>query len=699
VKRRSLLWRARRPLFLAALLVVAGISGVGYVLARVPLPEADATVETTFLYDADGNKLAELSGGENRTSVALDLMSPNLINAVLAAEDRTFFNHGGVNFAAIGRAAIADVRGQPLQGGSTITQQYVKLVFTGADRTLVRKLKEATLAVKLERELSKDEILERYLNRIYFGRGAHGAQAAAQAYFGVDVRDLDVAQSAYLAGLIRAPEAADATRDQAEATHRRDLVLQDMVEEGYVDDADRDAIVAAPVVALDRDTVVRDRVEAPEAGTQYFVEHVRRQLAERFGDARVNGGGLRVYTSLDVDLQRAAYDAVYNQTLNQPGDPAGALVSIDRDGYVRAMVGGNSWNTDGPYARVNFATGTDGGGTGRQAGSSFKPFVLATAVADGFTVESAFDAPAEMVFPGANAGQDYTVHNYEDAGYGRMNLVEATAKSVNTVYAKLIEAIGPGRVATFARDLGITSEVPAVMSITLGTPTVSVLEMADAYLTFATRGERVEPNTIVKVTDAEGNVLWEPAATRTRVMEEHEADIVNDVLQGVVRNGTGTRARLDTPAAGKTGTTQSYGDAWFVGYTPGLSTAVWLGFPDGQDHALRGVHGINVTGGTLPAEIWQRYMDVATDDERYRGDFVEPGDLGGELIPDAGRIREGEPTTTTSSSSTSSTSVPGESTTTTTTASGDATTTTTSTSTTSTTVVPATTSTTGPPTG
>jgi penicillin-binding protein 1A len=700
VKRRSLLWRARRPLFLAALLFVAGISGVGYVLARVPLPEADSPVETTFLYDADGNKLAELSGGENRTSVPLDQMSPNLINAVLAAEDRTFFNHGGVNFSAITRAAIADVRGQPLQGGSTITQQYVKLVFTGADRTLVRKLKEATLAVKLERELSKDEILERYLNRIYFGRGAHGAQAAAQAYFGKDVRDLDVAESAYLAGLIRAPEAADASRDADEATRRRDLVLQDMVEEGYVADADREVIVEAPVVALDRDTVVSDTVQHGEVGTQYFVEHVRRQLAERFGDARVNGGGLRVYTSLDVDLQRAAYDAVYG-TMNQDGDPAGALVSIDRDGYVRAMVGGNSWSTDSPYARVNFATGKDGGGTGRQAGSSFKPFVLATAVADGFTVESAFDAPAEMVFPGANAGSDYTVHNYDDAGFGRMNLVEATAKSVNTVYAKLIEAIGPGRVASFARDLGIKSEVPPLMSITLGTPTVSVLEMADAYLTFATRGERVEPNVIVKVTDADGNVLWEPGVKRTRVMEEREADIVNEVLQTVVRSGTGTRARLDTPAAGKTGTTQAYGDAWFVGYTPGLSTAVWLGFPDGQDHQLRGVHGINVTGGTLPAEIWQRYMDVATDDERYRGEFVDPGDLGGELIPDAGRIREGGATTTTSPTTTSSTSVPdGESTTTTTTADGDPTTTTTSSpTTTSTTVVTETTSTTGPPTG
>lgn len=690
--KRSIVWRLRRPLFLAALLFIAGISGVGYVLARVSLPEADAPVETTFLYDAAGNKLAELSGGENRTSVPLEQMSEHLIDAVLSTEDREFFNHNGVNFAAITRAAIADLRGQPLQGGSTITQQYVKLVFTGADRTIIRKLREATLAVKLERELSKTEILERYLNRIYFGRGAHGVQAAAQSYFRKDVRDLTVPEAAYLAGLIRAPEAADASRDPVEAKRRRDLVLQDMVEEGYVTDEDRDVMVTAPVVVRDRDSIVTEKVEAPEAGTQYFVEHVRRILAERFGDDAVNGGGLRVYTSLDVDLQRAAYDAVYNQTLNQEGDPAGALVAVDRDGYVRAMVGGKSWNADSPFARVNFATGADGGGTGRQAGSSFKPFVLATAVADGFSVESAFDAPAELVIPGANAGRDYTVRNYENAGYGRMNLVDATAKSVNTVYAKLIAAIGVERVALFARELGVKSEVPPLFSITLGTPTVSVLEMADAYLTFATRGERVEPNVIVKVTDADGRVLWEPPVTRTRVMEPREADIVTHVLEGVIRNGTGTRARLDTAAAGKTGTTQSYGDAWFVGYTPGLSTAVWLGFPDGQDHELRGVHGINVTGGSLPAEIWQRFMDVATDDQRYRGEFVDPGDLGGELLPDAGRLREEEETTTTSSTTTA---VPEESTTTTT--SGSTTTTeSTSTTTTTTTTVPTTTSTTGP---
>ena len=273
--KRSIIWRLRRPLFLAALLAIAGMSGVGYVLARVPLPEADPPVETTFLYDAHGNKLAELSGGENRTSVALEDVGDNLLNAVLASEDRDFFRHPGVNFASITRAAFADLRGKPLQGGSTITQQYVKLVFVGTERTIVRKLKEATLAIKLERKLAKEEILERYLNRIYFGRGAHGVQAAAEAYFRKGVGELTIPEAAYLAGLIRAPEAADSSRDPQEADRRRDLVLDAMVEEGYLEAGDRDEMVAIPVAAYTRarDDVVRDKIVGGDGHGDELVAH------------------------------------------------------------------------------------------------------------------------------------------------------------------------------------------------------------------------------------------------------------------------------------------------------------------------------------------------------------------------------------------------------------------------------------------
>ena len=676
--RRSVVWRYRRPLFLLSLVAITGLAGVGFVLARVPLPEEDIPVETTFLFDADGEKLAELSGGENRTSVSLEEISPHLVDAVLAAEDRDFFRHGGVDFGAIARAAFSDLRGNKLQGGSTITQQYVKLAYVGNERTIIRKLKEATLAVKLERKLSKEQILERYLNLIYFGRGAHGIEAAAAAYFGTTAAELDVAQSAYLAGLIRAPEAADATNDPAEADRRRDTVLTALEQQGHISASDRDALAAIPVAAYvrPRGEVVEDKIIGGDAGTQYFVEHVRRQLAARFGDARVNGGGLRVYTSLDLDLQRAAYDAVYRDVLNQPGDPAGALVAIDTDGMVRAMVGGRDWEAEDPFARVNFATGRDGGGTGRQAGSSFKPFVLATAVADGYTVESAFESPAKVVFEGANNGKDYTVNNSDKAEHGRLDLVDATRVSSNTVYAQLLDAIGPERVVSTAHRLGIDSELSPVLSLALGTSSVSVQEMAEAYLTFATRGVHVEPITITLVTDAEGDVLFEASPERERILEEPEADIVTHVLQQVVEAGTGTRAELTgSDAAGKTGTTQQYGDAWFVGYTPGLSTAVWLGYPDGQDHELRGVHGIDVTGGTLPAEIWHAFMQDAIEDDRYAGRFPDPPDLGqGRLVPDSGRAVE--ETTTTSTTAPEETST----TTSTTEPEDDATTTTTSTS-------------------
>jgi penicillin-binding protein 1A len=699
--RRSALWRHRRVLFLFGLLTFAALAGIAFVISRVPLPEADPPVETTFLYDANGTQLAELSGGENRTSVPLSQVSPHLVDAILASEDRDFFRHSGVNFGAIARAAFADLRGHSLQGGSTITQQYVKQVYLGSERTISRKVKEATLAIKLERKLSKQEILERYLNRIYFGRGAHGVEAASAAYFGKDVHDLDVAESAYLAGLIRAPELADATTQSQEADHRRNLVLTALLEEHKITETDRATIAARPVASYvrARSDVVHDTIADPQSGTQYFVEYVRRQLADRFGDAAVNGGGLRVYTSLDLKLQRAAHDAVYTDVLDRSGDPAGALVSVDAAGYVRAMVGGRDWNADDSFARVNFAVGRDGGGTGRQAGSSFKPFVLAAAVADGFTVESAFSAPSKIVFPRANNGKDYTVRNYENESFPRLNLIDATAHSVNTVYAQLIDAIGAERVVSFAPRLGITTELSPVLSLALGTTSVSVLEMADAYLTFATRGIHVAPQVVVKVTDARGNLLWRPKVVTSRAMTEREADVVTYALEQVVEHGTGTGAAVDgVDVAGKTGTTQSYGDAWFVGYTPGMSTAVWVGYPDGQDHELRNVHGINVTGGSLPADIWHRFMTVATRDARYRGSFHDPGRFTGKLVPESGRAKVGGSTTTTSTgpaSTTTTTSAPPTSSSTTTSQPASSSTTTStsrpppSTTTTSTAVLPA----------
>ncbi len=623
--------------------MVFGVAGLGLVLAKLPLPRVDVPVETTFLLDANNNKLAELSAGENRVSVPLEQVSPHLVDAVLAAEDRDFFKHSGVDLSAIVRATWADLRGRPLQGGSTITQQYVKYVYTDRERTFTRKLKEATLAIKLENRLDKEQILERYLNVIYFGRGAYGVQAASRAYFGRDVSELDVPRAAYLAGLIRAPEVADASRDPAMADQRRDVVLTAMEREGHISGEQRSEMEAVPVAAMEgfrpREDAVEDRIVGGHIGTQHFVEYVRAQLLERYGEDVLYGGGLRVHTSLDPRLQEAAFRSVYG-TLDRPDDPAGALVALDAAGHVKAMVGGRQLQPDGeqsPYAKVNFALGKEGGGSGRQPGSAFKPFVLAEAVGEGYSVESAFPSPAKVVFPGANAGADYTVRNYDNAGYGTQNLIEATRVSSNTVYAQLARTLGLDEVAETARRLGIRAEIPDdQLSVALGTVEVSVLDMADAYLTFATRGVQVDPVGVTSVTDGSGRVIDEFTAERERVLEPEEADVVNFVLEGVVESGTGTRAKLGRPLAGKTGTTQDNGDAWFIGYTPGLSAAVWMGYPEGQAKPMSSVHGVEVTGGSIPADMFRKFMSEALRiEDDYGGDFVAPRTLGGKLLSGA----------------------------------------------------------------
>ena len=621
---RSLAWRYRRVLYLATLLGFTGAAGGLYVLAQVPLPTAAPQAQTTFLTDLHGARLASIDSGENRVPVRLETVPSIVIDAVLATEDRNFFRHSGLDPVGILRATWADLRGRPLQGGSTLTQQYVKQTFLDPkERTLVRKLREASLAIKVERRLEKAEILERYLNTVYFGRGSYGVQAASRAYFSKDVTELDVGEAAFLAGLIRSPETADPSRNLEAAVARRDRSLAAMRRTGRITEAQRKAAAAVPLEAavLQRGQLEPDVVRPDSTG--YFVEFVRAELVRRYGEEVTYQRGLRVKTTLDLGLQALAYDAVYT-TLDRPDtDPAGALVSIDSEGRVVAMVGGRNFTAPDPTAKVNLAVGQAGGGSGRQAGSTFKPFVLAAIVKHGYTVQSTFPGPPKIVLPKADDGKDYPVENYEEADFGAsLNLIDATANSVNTAYVQAQLALGADKVVEVARDAGITSDLEPNASLVLGTEEVSVLELASAYSTFANRGVHIEPRTILEVRRGDGSIIEpeRPAPTR-QALDREDADVVTHALRQVVERGSGTNAKFGKAFAGKTGTTQDFGDAWFVGYTPKLTTAVWMGFTEGNAKKMTRVRGIKVNGGSFPARIFRRYMTEVAKDEQYLGDF------------------------------------------------------------------------------
>ncbi len=667
---RSFIWRWRRGLFLVGLVGVATIGGVAAVVLNIALPPADPLLQTSFVCAADvaeacgpNNAIATFSAEEDRTNVPLAELPEDLVHAVLATEDRDYYGHGGIDPVGIGRALYQDVRGGGAsQGGSTITQQYVKNVYLTSERSIVRKVKEAVLAVKLERELSKDEILERYLNTIYFGRGAYGVGAAARAYYDKDVREIGVLESSYLAGLIRSPTSADPLKNPDEATRRRGTVLTAMVAEGYITTDQQALVEAAPIAATviaSQDRTGLGPVKGADMGTEYFVEAVRRQVARQYGEETLYGGGLRIYTTIDFGMQRAAWDAV-TTTLNEPNDPAAALVAVDQYGFVKAMVGGRDFKVN----QVNYALGSQAGGSGRGAGSSFKPFVLAEAIHEGISLNSKFNAPGEMTFPKANAGNDWRVRNYGGTEQGVLDLVDATRVSSNTAYAQLMLEVGPTDAARMANRLGVTADLPQVPSLVLGTGEVSPLDMAAGYSTFANRGIRNEPTLIAKIeqVDETGSVrvIDQARPTGERVLTEQEADLVTYCLRQVVQSGTGTAADFGKPAAGKTGTTQDNKDAWFVGYTPKLTAAVWMGYPDpdanGDVPTMHDVHGLpGVTGGSLPAQIWRKFMASATEG-MDTGSFREPSSFPGtELNTQLQVTTTAAPTTSTSSTSSSST--------------------------------------------
>ncbi len=659
------------------------VGGIWLVLNTIELPAAERPVETSFVCDINvapgecgfDSSMAILRTAEERVLIDYDDLPPMVVEAVLATEDRGFFNHNGIDPLGIMRAVYRDLAGdsESRQGGSTITQQYVKNEFLTSERTVERKVKEAVLSVKLEQELDKREILTRYLNEVYFGRGAYGIEAASRVYFGVGVGDLQLYQAAYLAGLIRSPETADAAKDPAEATRRRDVTLDAMVSEEYITSDEADAAKVIPwiteptradgspniVTVFPRPSRDSDfgNVQHEDIGSQYWLELVRKQLRERFGEG-AETHGLRVYTSFDPHVQRAATEAV-NNVLDQPDAPLGSLVSVDRDGRVRAMVAGKDFDTD----QVNLALGADGGGSGRPAGSTFKPLALAAFVEQDYSTESRFRAPATTSFPGiySSPGELWTPGNYDGRSHGVQTIAEATWKSTNTVFAGLVDEITPESLVEMAGRLGVKSELAPNYSLVLGTGDVSVMDMASAYSTFSRHGVQIDPYVITRVEDSEGNLLFD-ASTETRreqAISPQVADTVSSVLTGVIQKGSGTGARLNVPAAGKTGTTDDSTDAWFSGYTCDFTTSVWMGYENPQKMRYQ---GRTVYGGNFPATIWRTFMDVLTEGNEPC-DFSDV-DAGGKILNSNTRPSSQTTTTQRAASSVPSTSEPAQSSTT-----------------------------------
>jgi penicillin-binding protein 1A len=604
---------ARWPVGIGAGLFALGLLAFFVLYMTVNLPDNNPDLHSSILLDSKGRELAVLQKDGLRVEVKLAQVAPIAVDALIASEDRRFYEHGGVDPVGLIRAVTNNVTGGRTQGGSTITQQLVKNTYLTSERTMTRKVKEAVLAIKLDRSTNKQVILERYLNVVYFGRGTYGIEAASRVYFNVPAKDLQPHQAALLIGLLRAPESADPAGAPDVATQRRNRVLDKLVQAHKMSKADADANKAKPLDALPN----THRITLSAGVAPFFVEWVRQQAITKYGAAKVYGGGLRITTTLDIDDQKAA-EAAIAKVLTDPADPQAALVALDQSGAVRAYVGGRDY----AVLKVDLARGKEGGGSGRQAGSTFKPFVLATALENGTPLGTVFPAPPKITVD--NKGKPYEVNNYSGESFGPQDLIGATAHSVNTVYAQLMVKTGPAKVADLAHRAGIQSTLSDNVSLTLGTEEVSVLEMADAYLTFARDGKQVPAFSIQKVEGAGGEVLFDVGTPKsTQAIQEGPARAATYAMQQVIAKGTGTAAKLNRPVAGKTGTTQNNGDAWFAGYTPNYAAVVWMGFPESNTHTMSNVHGGPVTGGGLPARIWKAFMDAALADVP-KADFQKP---------------------------------------------------------------------------
>ncbi|MCL2024259.1 MAG: PBP1A family penicillin-binding protein [Coriobacteriia bacterium] len=591
---------------LVVLLVGTGVAaavGVGVIGSWLEdLPDYSAegafdVMQPTEIYSADGVLLAKLFL-QNRQVVELDKMSPWVAKATIAVEDERFYEHSGVDIPSVVRAAVTGYG-----GGSSITQQYVKqtvLNDEAFDITIRRKVREAFIAMEVERRYSKDEILEMYLNTIYYGDGAYGIEAASRNYFAKPSSELNIAEAATLAGIPQQPTNFNPYVDPEAVKRRRNHVLDRMLANDYIT---KDEYNAATSVELTYESMPIPGGGIYAAG--YFVDAVKRILETEFDASIVFGGGLKVYTTLDSRMQAHAEDALLNALPND--GLAGALVSIEpANGYVRALVGGRNYEEE----KFNLAIQAS-----RQPGSSFKTFTLLSALKDGMSPNMPVDGRSPITIP-LDGENDWEVSNAEGGSGGMTTLRSATAFSYNTAFALIINAIGAQKVVDMAHAAGIMTELRPYNSLTLGAQGVTVLEMASAYATLANSGVYNAPTFITKIEDRTGNPLYEYVPDPKQTIEPEVAYACTQILQNVVSSGTGTSARLGgRPVAGKTGTSENHRDVWFVGYTMDLATAVWVGYP--QEREIR-YFGSLAYGGTVCAPIFQRFMMGALEGFEWR---------------------------------------------------------------------------------
>ncbi|MFM2304402.1 MAG: hypothetical protein RLZZ135_1814 [Cyanobacteriota bacterium] len=585
-------------MMLASSTVAGGLVGLAISFRNLPdvrVLRSYAPTETTYIYDVKGLELASLHGEANREVVPLNRISPNLKRSLLAIEDSHFYYHQGVNLTGVGRAIAANFKkGGVSEGGSTITMQLIKNLFLSQKRQFSRKLAEAVLSIRLEQIFRKDEILEMYLNQVYWGHNNYGVETAAQSYFGKSASQLNLAEGAMMAGLIAAPEKYSPYISLKAAKRRQGEVLTRL----------RDLNWITP----EQDLQARDyKIKLGKLKTwqtsrlPYITDAAIEELNQRFGRETVRKGGMRIQTTIDYKFQLAAERSIQNSygRLRQNKYQI-SLIAIDpRTHFIKAMVGGVDYKKSS-FNRAIYAN--------RQPGSSFKPFVYYTAFATGkFTPESTvYDTPVRY----RDGNGYYSPRNYGGGGYsGPMSIRQALKVSANVPAVKMGKEVGLDKVIQTCRSLGIKSPIEPVVSLPLGAVGVTPLEMAGAFATFASNGWQSETTSILRVTDSDGNVLLDNTPKPELALNPWAAAQVNSALQSVISNGTGKEAAIGRPAAGKTGTTSSERDVWFVGYVPQLATAVWIGKDDFT------TLGKGVTGGTFAAPVWRRFMQEALQNE------------------------------------------------------------------------------------